>query len=81
MDRFIPIVLDALNMDAGDSLTAETELEGLDGWDSLGKFMLLSSIFTDYEVTLDAGDVERARTVGDLWELLCRARQDQGAQS
>ena len=69
-EHFFAIVTDALNMEEGASIDAVTELEGIDGWDSLGKFMLLSSIYSDYGVTLEVEDVNGAKTVGDLWKLV-----------
>ncbi len=61
-------------MEDGAVLENGTELGALDGWDSLGKFMLLSSVYSDYGVTLDVPDVNAAKTVGDLWNLVERAK-------
>jgi acyl carrier protein len=52
------------------ALCADTSLEGLEEWDSLGKFSFLALVFSEYDLNLDAKDVNEAETVGDLWRLI-----------
>ena len=69
LEQFISVFKNAVNMDDGD-IVSDTELDGLEGWDSLGKFMLLSSIYSDYGVTIDVKALNAALTVGDIWRLV-----------
>ncbi|MDR1580803.1 MAG: hypothetical protein LBS35_10645 [Synergistaceae bacterium] len=75
MEHFIEILRDAMNMDSSSALDGSSALAGLDGWDSLGKFMFLSAAFTDYGVTVEPGDLNAAVTVADLWILIEKSRQ------
>jgi acyl carrier protein len=72
LEQFISVFKNAVNMDDSD-IGPDTELEGLEGWDSLGKFMLLSAIYSDYGVTIDVPVLNAAITVGDIWRLAKRA--------
>jgi acyl carrier protein len=65
-----------MNKDGSSELEGSSVLAVLDGWDSLGKFMLLSAVFTDYGVTIEPGDLNAAVTAADLWALVERSRQD-----
>jgi acyl carrier protein len=76
MEHFIEILRDAMNMDGSSELEGSSVLAGLDGWDSLGKFMFLSAVFTDYGVTIEPEDLNAAVTASDLWALIERSRQD-----
>jgi acyl carrier protein len=69
LERFISVFKNAVNMDDSDIRT-ETELEGLEGWDSLGKFMLISAVYSDYGVTMDVSAINSSLTVGDIWRLI-----------
>jgi acyl carrier protein len=70
LEKFFILFKNAVNMDADEAITIYTKLEALDGWDSLGKFMLISSVYSEYEVTLDVKEMNRASTVGDIWRLI-----------
>jgi acyl carrier protein len=76
MERFIEILRDAVNMDSSSELDGSSALAGLDGWDSLGKFMFLSAVFTEYGVTIEPGDLNAAVTAADLWALIGISRQN-----
>jgi acyl carrier protein len=76
MEDFIGILRDALNMDGSSGLDGSSVLAEIDGWDSLGKFMLLSAVFTDYGVTIEPGDLNAAVTAADLWALIEKSRQN-----
>jgi acyl carrier protein len=76
MEHFIEILRDAINMDNAPELEGSSVLAELDGWDSLGKFMLLSTVFTDYGVTIEPEDLNAAVTAADLWALIDASRQN-----
>lgn len=76
MEKFFATLLDSLNMEPDDVVEEGTVLKEIDGWDSLGKFMLLSNIYSDYGVTLEVEDVNLASTAGDLWKLVQSAKPD-----
>jgi acyl carrier protein len=76
MERFIEILRDAVSMDGSSELDGSSVLAGLDGWDSLGKFMFLSAVFTDYGVTIEPADLNAAVTAADLWALIEKSRQN-----
>jgi acyl carrier protein len=75
-EHFIEILRDAVSMDSSSELAGSSPLAELDGWDSLGKFMLLSAVFTDYGATIEPEDLNAAVTVADLWTLIERTRQN-----
>jgi acyl carrier protein len=74
LEEFFKILKETVNMDNSADIRSDTELESLSGWDSLGKFMLLSSVYSDYGVTLDVAEVNGARTAGDLWAVVDGAK-------
>ena len=76
MEHFFEILRDAVNMDSSSELEGSSALAKLDGWDSIGKFMLLSAVFTDYGVTIEPGDLNAAVTAADLWALIEKSRQN-----
>ncbi|MDR3255882.1 MAG: hypothetical protein LBT31_09990 [Synergistaceae bacterium] len=74
-EGFRAIFANAVNVNGGEGVVeAGTRLDSLDEWDSLGKFLLLSLVFAEYEVNLDAGDVNAASSVGDIWRLIEREK-------
>jgi acyl carrier protein len=70
LEKFFGITKNALNMNQEDVIGFETTLRDLGGWDSLGKFMLVSSLFSEYGVVMDPEKVNNAATVGDIWRLV-----------
>jgi acyl carrier protein len=76
MEDFIGILRDAINIDGTSALDGSSVLAELDGWDSLGKFMLLSAVFTDYGVTIEPADLNAAVTAADLWALIEKTPQN-----
>jgi acyl carrier protein len=58
---------EALNLAPGADIGLDTVLDGHDGWDSLGKFLLLSSVYSSYGVTLEPEILNASRTIGELW--------------
>jgi acyl carrier protein len=76
MEHFIEILRDAMNMDSSSAIEGSSVLAEMDGWDSLGQFMFLSAVFTDYGVTIEPEDLNAAVTVADLWALIGVSRQN-----
>lgn len=69
LEQFISVFKKAIEMEDNE-ITPETELEGLEGWDSLGKFSLMSAVYSDYGVTMDVSAINSSLTVGDIWRLI-----------
>lgn len=70
MEEFLNAFADSLEIDESVSLSESTQLETLDEWDSLGKFSLLAMVYSTYDLTIEAEEVNEAVTVGDLWTLI-----------
>ena len=66
MDGFMNIMKEALNLEPDADIVLDTPLGGLDGWDSLGKFMLISSVYSGYGVTLEPEVLNACRTIREL---------------
>jgi acyl carrier protein len=56
-------------------LTSETLFRTLPGWNSLQSLIIMISIDENYGVTLSADELERARTLGELY-LSMREKQE-----
>jgi acyl carrier protein len=70
IEEFCAAFADALEMDIDVDLRADSRLEDIGEWDSLGKFSFLALVFSKYDVNLDPDGVNSAKTVGDLWLLI-----------
>jgi acyl carrier protein len=70
-EKFRSSFADVIEIDpSSKAISADTSLEDIDEWDSLGKFSFLSFVFSEYDVNLDAKEVNEALTVGGLWRLV-----------
>ena len=70
IEEFCAAFADALEMDINISLDADARLDDIEEWDSLGKSSFLALVFSKYDVNLDPGGVNSAKTAGDLWRLI-----------
>ncbi len=69
-DKIIEILEDILEEDGIHSLTELDE----DNWDSLNVISFIAAINTPFQVVLDAEKISEASTVGELMELVERAK-------
>ena len=53
-----------------DALTADTDYKALDIWDSLNALSVIAMADSDFNVTIGGQDVERSRTISDLWAIV-----------
>lgn len=56
------------------ALTLSTPLVKFDTWDSLAKISVLAAVHENYGITLEAEDLERIATLGELSELIQNTR-------
>lgn len=67
MDEFLEEMCEVLEED---TVAAENELEGFEFWDSLTILSVIALASENYDVSLDADEVTKSKTVGGLWELI-----------
>jgi acyl carrier protein len=53
-----------------DTVTADTELESLDEWNSVQALVIMAMIDSKYGRKISGADINKARTVGDIFSLL-----------
>ena len=70
MKDVLVLLTNALDLNAEAFSVPDSNLGDLDGWDSLGKFLFISSVYDKYGVTLDPKDINAAVTAMDLWKVL-----------
>ena len=68
METFLEQLEEAL--EAGEPLSSDTVLAGLEEWDSLGTLAVVSMILEDYGVTVASEELTAVVTPGDLWRLV-----------
>ena len=68
METFIEQLADTL--ECTEALAADTELDSLDEWDSLGKLSVISMIIDNYQVTIEGEALKGAATVAALYALV-----------
>lgn len=67
MENFLEKVAELMEED---QVNLTDELESFDAWDSLTVLSLIAMSDEDYGVTLSAADVQNAKTIGGLHELI-----------
>jgi acyl carrier protein len=78
LEKFLAIFKNALDVEEGAYVALDSKLEELDGWDSLGKFSLISSVYDKYGVAFDPKELNAAVTVMDLWKAVEISRTANG---
>lgn len=71
IEKFVMDVVQALEM-AGDELSADTEFKELANWDSLAALSMIAMIDENYNVSIGGADIEKSRTVEELWDLVAK---------
>jgi acyl carrier protein len=57
-----------------ESLRMETLFRNVPGWTSLQALVVIISFDEDYGVTISAEELQRAKTIGDLYDLVMQKR-------
>ena len=70
LKEFIEKFAFAIECDAA-TLDVDTEFKALEQWDSLNALSVIATTDADFGVALSGNDIESARTIGDLWKLVC----------
>ncbi len=73
MERFLQLFNDSLAVEI--QVTAVTELSKIEDWDSLAVALFIGAVDAEYGVRLEYDVLSGAKTVGDLYDLVMRARQ------
>lgn len=55
-------------------LSADTAFKDLTNWDSLAALSVIAMIDEHYGVSVGGADLERSRSLQDLWELVAQRR-------
>lgn len=69
-DAFIANFLSATDFQEPVEVTLHTELRSLPEWDSLAALGVIVMFDMEYQKTITGDDLERAVTVGDLYQLV-----------
>lgn len=67
MDEFLEEMCEVLEED---KVSMENELEEFEFWDSLTILSVIALASENYDVSLNADEINKAKTVGGLWELI-----------
>jgi acyl carrier protein len=70
ISTFIEDLRDAIELENSIKVTAETPLADIPGWDSLAILSTMAMASTVYEKIIVMDDIERCRSVGDLFDTL-----------
>jgi acyl carrier protein len=69
VQTFIENFAEALETNASD-LSVQTEFKDMANWDSLAALSVIAMIDEKYNVSVGGSDLEKSRTVQDLWDLV-----------
>jgi acyl carrier protein len=69
IEKFITDIAEALEIE-NTQLAAETEYKELASWDSLAALSVIAMIDENYNVSIGGDDIEKSRTVQELWDLV-----------
>lgn len=67
---FIGHLREAVELESSVELTAETILTDISGWDSLAILSIMAMAGTIYDKVIVMDDIERCKSVGDLFNAL-----------
>ena len=67
MDNFFKKIADILE---AESVKETDDLKEFAQWDSLSVLVIISMVETDYGINLQAVELKRAKTAGDLWNAV-----------
>ena len=67
-DGFCEVFSEALEIE--ENYTADTKLEDIEEWDSIGALSLIAEVDDEFDVVLNPNDLENAVTVGDIFKLV-----------
>lgn len=65
IDLIIEIIRDVTN-NHNDDITSETQAMSIEGWDSLAQLNIVFSIESEFDITIELGDMENFKTVFDF---------------
>ena len=74
MNEFLKMIAELLETD--EILTADTEYDTLENWDSLTLMSLLATINIDYNKTVHMVDFKETKTLGDIYAVIQKAPED-----
>ena len=69
IEKFVADMANAIEIDPA-ALSVETEYKELANWDSMAALSMIAMIDDDYSVSVGGDDLEKSKTVKDLWELV-----------
>ena len=69
LDKLQPIFQDIFEDDEL-SITAESNADTVEGWDSLAHITLIFAIEQEFEIKFALGELEAMKNVGDMVELM-----------
>lgn len=66
---FIEKFAEAIEVENGDILTAETEFRDLDEWSSISVMLLIAFFDEEFKKEIGEADIRSCSTIGDLYNL------------
>lgn len=73
LDTFISHFAEALETNAAE-LSPDTVFKDLASWDSLAALSVIAMIDEHYGVSVGGTDLEKARSLQDLWDLIAQRK-------
>lgn len=73
LDTFIGHFAEALETNAAE-LSSDTVFKDLASWDSLAALSVIAMIDEHYGVSVGGTDLEKARSLQDLWDLVAQRK-------
>ncbi|MHC4261593.1 MAG: acyl carrier protein [Planctomycetota bacterium] len=74
LDKFVRALEGVLQIDAN-TLSPESQLEGLESWDSMGVLEFQALADEDLGVQVEPTAIEACKTVTDLWNLVSEGQK------
>lgn len=68
--EFIEKFADAVEIEAPETLTPETNFRELDEWSSLAALSVIALADEEYDVELSGNEMRKANTIQDLFDLI-----------
>lgn len=57
-------------MEESENITPESELDALDGWDSVGRLMTVSMLSDSFNIEVNAPTIAGCKTIDDIIDLV-----------
>ncbi|MEZ5197430.1 MAG: acyl carrier protein [Bacteroidales bacterium] len=70
LENFISRIEEEFEDNEIGTITADSKFKDELGWSSVNALIMITLIDSEYEVTINADDLKKTDTIGDLYELI-----------